>query len=90
MVYVDDMEAPYGRMIMCHMIADTTVELLRMAVKIGVNPKWVQDAGTYQEHFDICLSMKKRAIAAGAKEITGRELSKITMNRPGSPYKKDL
>lgn len=30
-VYVDNFKAPYGRMFMCHMIADTQKELLEMA-----------------------------------------------------------
>lgn len=87
MVYVDNMNAKYRGMVMCHMIADSTEELLKMADKIGVNRKWIQDKGEYREHFDICLSKKQKAIAAGAKEITMRELSKITLNRPGSPFK---
>ncbi|HHZ9309722.1 TPA: DUF4031 domain-containing protein [Pseudomonas aeruginosa] len=69
-VYVDDMNATYGRMKMCHMFADTTEELLAMADKIGVHRKWLQHAGTIKEHFDICLSKKSAALAAGAVAIT--------------------
>lgn len=84
-VYIDDMNAPYKGMLMCHMIADTTDELLGMVDKIGVQRKWIQNPGTYQEHFDICLSKKAKAIQLGAIPITGRELVKITMNRKGAP-----
>jgi hypothetical protein len=76
-IYVDDMKAEYGRMIMCHMIADTREELERMAVTIGVRIKWLQKAGTSEEHYDICLSKKKIAIKNGAKELTSREFVKI-------------
>ncbi|WP_139804442.1 DUF4031 domain-containing protein [Pseudomonas aeruginosa] len=68
-VYVDDMNATFGRMKMCHMLADTTEELLAMADKIGVQRKWIQHAGTIKEHFDICLSKKSAALAAGAQAL---------------------
>lgn len=69
-VYVDDMNATFGRMKMCHMFADSTEELLRMADKIGVQRKWIQKAGTTREHFDICLSKRARAVGMGAVEIS--------------------
>lgn len=81
MVYVDDMNAKFGRMVMCHMIADTTPELLEMADKIGVNRKWIQYPDSAKEHFDICLSKKAKAIKFGAKEITWRQLGEITIAR---------
>lgn len=87
MVFVDNMQAGFGRMKMCHMIADTTEELLQMADQIGVQRKWIQGHGTYSEHFDICLSKRAKAVAAGAKEITMVELGRMTCNRPGSPFK---
>lgn len=72
-VYVDDMRANYGRMVMCHMGADTTEELLSMADKIGVRRKWIQQAGTPYEHFDVSLGARAKAVAAGAVELTTRE-----------------
>lgn len=72
-VYVDDMKAKFGRMAMCHMIADTTEELLSMADKIGVNRKWIQNPNTFREHFDIALSKRALAVKHGAVEITWRQ-----------------
>ena len=74
MVYVDDMRASFGRMVMFHMIADTREELYDMAKRIGVNFQWIQSAGIYREHFDICQSKKELAISLGAIQITQREL----------------
>lgn len=81
MVYVDDMEAQYGRMTMCHMIADTREELLAMADRIGVARRWIQKAGTHQEHFDICKAKRALALGHGAQAITLRELATKCYNR---------
>ncbi len=82
-VYVDDMRAHFGRMIMCHMIADTTDELLNMAHKIGVSTKWLQYPNKPKEHFDIALSKKALAIKYGAIEVTSKELGRIILKRSG-------
>lgn len=80
-VYVDDMEASYGRMVMCHMLADTTAELLAMADKIGVARRWLQKAGTVHEHFDVCKAMRVRAVKLGAIEIDRQGLVDILRAR---------
>ena len=76
MVYVDDMRAPYHRMIMCHMIADTADELHSMAQRIGVARKWYQG-----DHYDICLQMRKLAVMNGAKEVTRMQLGRIVIEQ---------
>lgn len=85
-VYVDDMQATFGRMKMCHMMADTTDELLAMADEIGVPRKWIQKPGTRHEHFDIAMSKRKLAVDAGAVEVTKRELGALSiLRRNNSP-----
>ncbi len=76
-VYVDDMRAQFGRMIMCHMTADSTAELVAMADKIGVARKWIQREGRPTEHFDICLAKRALAVENGAIEVTMRERSRM-------------
>lgn len=74
-VYVDDVRHQYGRMVMCHLWADTLEELMDMVDHIGVQRKWIQghpelSFGKHRNaswiHFDISLGMKSKAIAAGA------------------------
>ena len=73
-VYVDDMyQYPMGqfrRMKMSHMIADTEEELHAMADKIGLSRRWYQG-----DHYDVSMSLRAKAVAAGAVEITLRELA---------------
>lgn len=84
-VYVDDMYkislGKLGRMKMSHMIADCSEELLEMADKIGVQRKWIQYPGQPNEHFDVSLSARKKAVENGAIEIPMRELSKMIKGR---------
>jgi hypothetical protein len=61
-------------MLMCHMIADTPLELRHMAETIGVKIRHIQHAGTRREHFDICKAKRELAIAAGAVAVSNREL----------------
>lgn len=81
-VYVDDMRAPFGRMVMCHMLADTDDELHVMADRIGVARRWWQrppKAST--SHYDIALSKRALAVSAGAVEITWRQTSAMIARR---------
>ncbi len=83
-VYVDNFRAKVRGMVMCHMLADSTAELLAMADRIGVDRKHLQDAGTYREHFDICLTKRAAAVAAGAVEVSLSELGRtIRLRRDG-------
>jgi hypothetical protein len=79
-VYVDNMRAKFGRLVMCHMIGDTEQELHEMADKIGVARKWYQG-----DHYDIALSKRALAVAAGAVEITLRQAGMMagTQRRTG-------
>ena len=80
-VWVDDMRAPYRGMIMCHMAASSTAELLAMADRIGVARRWLQHAGTRHEHLDVCLAKRALAVSAGAVEVTRRDLVRMMRDR---------
>lgn len=82
-VYVDDERMPYGGMLMCHMLADTTDELLAMADKIGVQRKWIQYPGTPKEHFDICLSKRDKALKNGAISADREKVVEVIRSKRG-------
>ena len=68
-VYVDASVHRLGRMVMCHLWADTEDELMAMVDRIGVARKWVQrPPHASWLHFDIAKSKRALAVAAGAIE----------------------
>lgn len=71
MVYIDNFFAQYGRMKMCHMIADSEEELHQFAAKIGLKHEWFQN--TNNPHYDVSISYRKKAINCGAAEITVKQ-----------------
>ena len=83
-VYVDNAQIGFGRMKMCHMLADTSDELLAMADRIGVDRKWIQSAGTWREHFDVSKSKQLLAIQFGAIEMTTLELADLRQLKKGT------
>lgn len=81
-VYVDDMKASFGRMVMCHMLADTDDELHAMADIMGVSRKWWQSPSkTSGSHYDIALSKRAIAVKNGAVEITMRQAAAMNAVR---------
>lgn len=66
-VYVDRARNPFGRMVMCHMIADTLPELHAMAAAIGMDRAWFQPLSF--PHYDVSLSRRKLAVERGAIEV---------------------
>lgn len=79
-VYVDAAVNGYGRMVMCHMLADTRAELDAMADKIGVARKHYQHPMNPKvsfPHYDICKRMRGKAVKAGAAEVGRYEVAKF-------------
>lgn len=74
-VYVDNARNVFGRMIMCHMIADTLDELHAMASDIGMKREWFQPGST--PHYDVCVARRALAVKAGAIEVGRREIVEV-------------
>lgn len=66
-VYLDKTHNRFRGMICCHMIADTLPELHAMADRIGLKREWFQPLSS--PHYDVSLSRRALAIAAGARVV---------------------
>lgn len=75
-VYVDNARHPYGRMLMCHMAADSLEELHAMADRIGVARRHFQ-GHTRFPHYDICQAKRRLAVACGAMEVSAKALVRV-------------
>ena len=75
-VYIDGARNGFGRMVMCHMLADTPAELHAMADAIGMKRHWYQspDKASFP-HYDLSITRRRLAVEKGAKELTRQELS---------------
>ena len=73
-VYVDDMRARYGRLVLCHMAGDSESELHAMADAIGVARRWFQG-----DHYDVCLAKRALAVRLGAQEVSRVELGRLVI-----------
>ena len=72
-VYVDNLR-DYGwrHGPSCHLIADTTDELMEFAVGMGLQPAWFQAKST--PHFDLTVDGRRLAVEHGAIELDQRQL----------------
>lgn len=92
-IYVDDMNQPYGRMIMSHMFChpvSAVEELRQMADALGLNRKWFQHKKAEFPHYDVSFGFKQKAIKLGAVSITTREMVKIVQDRRVNDEQADL
>lgn len=74
-VYVGPSLYRYGRMVMCHMVADSLDELHEMAERIGLR-KWFQDKARYP-HYDVSKSKRAMAVYFGAIETDERRIIEV-------------
>jgi hypothetical protein len=59
-------------MIMCHMVADSILDLFEMAEKIGMRAEWFQPRSF--PHFDVSLTRRTLAISNSAQVIDRRKI----------------
>ena len=73
-VYVDDLNRParIGRISSrwSHLFADTHAELEDFARQLGLQPGWIQHAGTRREHYDLTAGKRAQALQLGAQPIS--------------------
>lgn len=80
MVYVDELSDNrlYNRRrgfkydLSCHLMADSEDELDAFATELSLRRSWRHD-----DHYDLTANKRQQAVAAGAQEVTSREMVRI-------------
>jgi hypothetical protein len=68
MIYVDDHFAQFGRMKMCHLLSDESLdELHAFAAQLGMKRSWFQNGSA--PHYDVSKGKREEAIQLGAVPI---------------------
>jgi hypothetical protein len=81
-VYIDPavFKKPGGRKRYCHVAADTVEELHAFAARIGLKRHFFH-ASAKHIHYDLAEEKRPEAVAAGAVEVTSRELARLARPR---------
>lgn len=58
----------------CHLMADSTEELVEFAKRLGLRRGYIQHLGTWKEHFDVTVGKRAQAVRMGAVEVDSYEL----------------
>lgn len=87
MIFVDELrryrDRPHGHGEWCHLSGDDLAELHRFAAGIGLRRAWFQDHPTLP-HYDLPARMRRRAVLAGAVEVSSREfVRRLSRRRVG-------
>lgn len=94
-VYIDNafVEATVGkadrrlRSRWCHLVADSTAELIHFGERVGIDERWLQRRGQPGEHFDIPEPRRASVVLAGAIEISWREsVALVRAHRAGETF----
>jgi hypothetical protein len=64
----------------CHLLADTRDELHTMADAVGMPRRFFQDH-PWRWHYDLPEPLRKKAVAAGAVEVTTRQVAELLKAR---------
>ena len=82
MIYVDELRpvrAPWLGRFACHLVSDDSIEeLLSFAGSIGLPQHWCREH-SLTPHFDLSPAWRARALHAGARVVTARDLARITI-----------